>query len=152
MNRRQFKWSAGIFLTISILILSFSCHKQRVSVAWRRDVFLGLEQAKRLDKPVLMNFTAIWCPYCQAMKDSVWSNPLVIETTKAFIPVWVDVDSNKAAATVYHASARKYGGIGIPNMLFLDAQGDSLLHLVGFHSADSLVYFMNRTLDQVKNQ
>ena len=77
-------------------------------------------EAKASDKPVLLVFSAAWCPPCNAMKHDVWPDAAVSRVVNSdFVPVYVDVD-NPASAAV----ARRYGISGIPAVLVVDANGD----------------------------
>ena len=70
----------------------------------------------------MIEFMAEWCPPCKKMEKETFSNESVIEKLNKFILVKIDIDKQKAIAEAYNGSARKYGGIGVPNILFLDKE------------------------------
>ena len=52
----------------------------------------------------------------------------------------------KNIAEEYNGNARKYGGIGIPNILFLDKERNIIHQIVGFHNVDQLMGIMDSVL------
>ena len=81
----------------------------------------------------MIDFMAVWCPPCKAMEDSTFSDRAVVERASAFVPVRIDIDKQREVASKCGALARKYGGIGIPNILFLSVEGKRLKHIVGYY-------------------
>jgi thiol:disulfide interchange protein len=120
--------------------------KKRGGIAWTYDINDGLAQAKKRGKPVMVDFMAVWCPPCKAMEDSTFSDRAVVEKASAFIPVRIDIDKQREVAAEYGALARKYGGIGIPNILFMAADGTKLKHIVGYYGPRELVAAMDSAL------
>ena len=49
-------------------------------------------------------------------------------------------------AKEYNGNARKYGGIGVPNILFLDREKSIIHRIVGFHNAGQLIAVMDSVL------
>jgi thiol:disulfide interchange protein len=124
--------------------------KNQDRIAWGHNVDAGLAQAARQGKPVMIDFMAVWCPPCKAMEDSTFSDRAVIEKAAAFVPVRIDIDEQRDVATKYGALARKYGGIGIPNILFLSTDGAKLKHIVGYYGPRQLVAAMDSALTASK--
>ena len=62
------------------------------------------------------------------------------------IPIRIDVDKQKDIAEEYNGNARKYGGIGIPNILFLDKEKNIIRQIVGFHNVEQLMGIMDSVL------
>lgn len=112
-------------------------------IRWQKDLDKALQKAEKEKKPVLIEFMAKWCSVCQAMEDSTFSDREVIEKVKRFIPVRIDVDKKRALAEKYQANAKKYGGVGIPNFLFLDSEGKILLHRIGFFNAKAFTALLD---------
>jgi thiol:disulfide interchange protein len=131
-----------------VLGLSGSCAKRPAApgIRWNTDLQAAKVSAVSDKKPVLVEFMAGWCPSCRAMEDSVFNRPEVIAKSASFIAVRVDIDSQKTVAAEYGATARKYGGIGIPNFLFLDAGGRTLVHRVGSMDAPAFAALMDSVL------
>ena len=62
-------------------------------IPWQNDLTAAREQSAKSGKPVLLYFTAVWCPPCQKMKSSTWLDSKVAATIGGkYIPVMIDVD------------------------------------------------------------
>jgi thiol:disulfide interchange protein len=131
-----------------LLGLTGSCTKRPIAsgIPWRTDLKAAQASAVLKKKPVLVEFMAQWCPSCRAMEDSTFNRSEVIGRAGSFIPVRVDIDSQKTVAAEYGATARKYGGIGIPNFLFLDPAGRTVVHRVGYMNAATFSALMDSVL------
>ena len=121
-------------------------HKKHAGIKWGYNLDEGLAKAKKESKPVMVDFMAVWCPPCKAMEDSTFSDAAVIGKSAAFVPVRIDIDKQHAVAAKYNGLARKYGGIGIPNILFIAADGTTLKHIVGYYSPKQLIAAMDSAL------
>ena len=115
-------------------------------IIWLDNIDSALVIAKNQEKPVMIDFTAAWCPPCKTMEDSTFSNGVVITKSRKFITVRIDVDEQRDVAIEYNGNARKYGGIGIPNILFITANKERVKHIVGFHNADALFAVMDSVI------
>ena len=80
------------------------------------------------------------------MDTKTFSNTNIIKKSNEFIPVRIDVDKQNNIAEEYNGNARKYGGIGIPNILFLDKEKNIIRQIVGFHDVDQLMGIMDSVL------
>lgn len=91
----------------------------------------SLEDAKKLsklmNKPILVDFWAVWCGPCKKMDIDVWSAEDVKLIMDNFIPVKIDIDYNKNLASSYSVK-------GIPNILILDSWGNVLESYVGYRN------------------
>jgi thiol:disulfide interchange protein len=115
-------------------------------ITWGHSVDEALASARKTGKPVMIDFMATWCPPCHAMEDSTFSDSTVIAKAGSFVPVRIDVDAQRDVAVAYGGNARKYGGIGIPNILFLDTKGATVRHIVGYYGPGQLVAVMDSVL------
>ena len=149
------KWFPAIIASILIIVLlmGFGCgQKQKeesnaeAEIHWLTD----LEEAKTLseeqNKPLMIDFMAEWCPPCQKMEKTTFNQTGVIEKAKSFIPLRIDVDKQGDVANEYNCNASKYGGIGIPNILFMKHDDSRLKHIIGYKDAETLVAVMDSVL------
>lgn len=85
--------------------------------------FLPLEQAlvlaQAVDKPVLVDFSAIWCPTCRALHADVFTDAAVKQAiTTGFVLARVDYDEPEARAFM-----QRYAVQGFPTLLALSSDG-----------------------------
>ena len=116
------------------------------AIAWMTDIDQGLALAADNGKPVMVDFMATWCPPCHKMEDSTFSHKEVIDKSLQFIAVRIDVDQQGEIANQYNGNASKYGGVGIPNVLFLDSEGNELKHPVGYLNPQQFLAIMDSVL------
>ncbi len=88
--------------------------------------FLPLEQAlgvaKAQGKPVLVDFSAIWCPTCRVLHAEVFTNVIVKRAiTTGFVLSRVDYESPEARAFM-----QRYAVQGFPTLLVLSSDGQLL--------------------------
>lgn len=100
----------------------------------------AVEKGRKTGKPVIVIFSASWCPPCQQMKNSVYPSRQVSPFHDQFI--WAYLDADKASNS---RVMRKYRTRGIPHIVFLKPDGSSVGSLRGAVSPDSFA----RTLKSV---
>ena len=107
------------------------------AVAWRSAFEAALSESADSGRPVLLDFSASWCPPCQVMKHEVWPDARVANAvTGGYVPVLVDVDDPKNAAV-----AERYGVRSIPSVVVVDAEG-RVLRRGAFMSASEMLEFL----------
>lgn len=91
-------------------------------IPWQTDYAAALAESQKTGKPLLLDFTASWCPPCQVMKHEVWPQPEVRETIVGdYIPVLLDIDQPGSAD-----ASRRYGVSSIPAVFVVNGNGNVL--------------------------
>ena len=118
-------------------------------IKWGNNLDSAFDIASKSNKLIMIDFMADWCPPCKKMDKTTFLNINIIKKSNEFIPIRIDVDKQKNIAEEYNGNARKYGGVGIPNILFLDKEKKVFRHIVGFHDVDNLIEIMDSVLMQL---
>jgi thiol-disulfide isomerase/thioredoxin len=86
----------------------------------------ALVVARREHRPLLVYWSAAWCPYCQQIVATVFTRPEFIARSRQFVAVYLDGDE---------PGAQKWGERlkvqGYPTLLVLDAQGRETQRISG---------------------
>jgi len=126
---------------------------------WVDDWDTGIAQAKRENKPVLVDFFSDGCGACRGMHKYVFTD----EKVKSRIAdgwVWIQVNTSHGwkfgtwdgAPYRYNELARHFRVVGVPTYLFIDSDGVPVQAVVGSKDtdmfADILDYFAERAYER----
>ena len=75
------------------------------SIAWIRNYEAGLKEARKTNKPVLLDFWAEWCGPCKRIDQEARSSDKVVAASKKFVCISIDVDRDTDTAIIYRANA-----------------------------------------------
>ncbi len=99
----------------------------------------GMDRAKKLKKPILIDFYADWCHWCKVMDRKTFSHQAVSAyLNNNFIAVRIHTD--KPNQTISYRS-RNYspreflsflGGRGLPALVFMTKEGELITRIPGF--------------------
>jgi uncharacterized protein YyaL (SSP411 family) len=89
---------------------------------WGRDAF---KRAKELNRPVLLDVGAVWCPWCDLMDRDTYNNAETAEfINQHFIAVKVDFDASpELVAQIERAQAVLNLPAGLPLTAFITPEG-----------------------------
>jgi len=133
-------------LLLILLCLPLIGFGQSQEIIWEANLDSAFNLASLSNKIIMIEFMAEWCPPCKRMEKETFSNDKIINKSNEFIFVKVDVDKNQDIANEYKRNAKKYGGIGIPNILFIDKDKNIVHQTVGFLNANQLTAVMDSVL------
>ncbi|MFH1137133.1 MAG: thioredoxin fold domain-containing protein [Pseudomonadota bacterium] len=110
----------------------FSPPAQAVELTWH-SYTKGLKLAKEQKKPLMINFYADWCGYCRKMDSETFTDEGVSQyLSEKFVLVKVNADVSKELSAAYYVR-------GLPNLWFVDSEGEKIAPLPGFAPPDNLM-------------
>lgn len=112
----------------------------------------GLDRAGREGRPLLIDFTAGWCPWCEVMDRETYGHPEVRRRVRAgFVAVRVDADSDRPqgglGAPTGRDLAAEHGVAAFPATCFADSLGRPLLCLTGYLPPDRFLLVLDYVAD-----
>jgi outer membrane receptor for ferrienterochelin and colicins len=107
---------ASIYLA-AVVALTSLVHAGPVD--WRPDAKRALRQARKAEKPVLLNIGAAWCETCREMDATTLADPAVVEALRGLATVKVDSDEDPDLARAYRAEE-------LPTLVVLSTDGEIL--------------------------
>jgi thioredoxin-related protein len=125
------------FLIIILLTLSTKINAQDIITA---SFFTGsykdlLKEAKRLKKPIILDFSASWCGPCKKMEKETYSDVTIASIISLkYFAYKVDIQELEGLGI-----ADKYNATQFPTTLFLDCNGKVLGRLKGFYPPEYFI-------------
>jgi thiol:disulfide interchange protein DsbD len=111
-------WVTGLVLAF----LSVSSWALRSpAVGWHTYSEELILEAKKSDKPVIINFHAHWCLPCIKLDQKTFNHPGFIRAAKDF--TLIQVDLTERGDPMHEALIGKYKISGVPTIIFLDKRG-----------------------------
>ncbi len=128
----------GVFLIGSWLMIG-------PGVGWQPYSDEALEQARKSNKPVIVDFSATWCTPCRELEDITFRDPQVVKQAQENF-VMVKVDLTTKGNPIYEKLVAQYAIKGVPTVVFFDSQGKERadLRLVDFVPADQFLSRMTQ--------
>ncbi|GAB4342470.1 MAG: protein-disulfide reductase DsbD [Calditrichia bacterium] len=116
-------------------------------IAWQHFSDELLQQAAAEGKPVMIDFFADWCIPCKELDKFTFSKPEVIEMSKNF--VMMKVDLTKANTPENIALKERFQIKGVPTLVFITPDGveHKDKRVVGFMEAEEFLPILQAVLD-----
>ncbi|MCL2727817.1 MAG: thioredoxin family protein [Bacteroidales bacterium] len=143
-------------LTPSGTIPKYAGEESRMSLPDNIPGFYDLEEAiayaKEVDKPILLDFTGIFCSNCKKMKASAFKDPRVVELINAeyvFVALYTDIRTGTLAPmSKFYATYQleKFDVRSQPYFAVIDSHENILIKGLGYAGADELLGFLHKGL------
>lgn len=114
-------------------------------ITWVTDYSIGMDQAKKENKPVFLYFTGSdWCGWCKKLDQEVLSQPAFAQSIgNQFVFIKLDFPMNRNANdSLMQQNAKikqQYGVTGFPTVILVDAQGTFIAE-TGYRSGGGEAY------------
>lgn len=115
--------------------------KKLTAMEWETSFAAALTKAQAIHKPVMVVFSATWCPACHFFTDTTCKNARVIDASDSFVNVQVNVDKQAAIA-------KRYGATATPSIVWIDSSGRVLNGMEGVGPVSEFLQEMQLALDQ----
>jgi thiol:disulfide interchange protein DsbD len=87
---------------------------------WLPSLEQGIALARAESRPLIVDFWADWCVACKELDRIAWADPRVRAEASRFVAVKLDGTEGDDA---FVDLAERYGVVGMPTVLFIDARG-----------------------------
>ena len=133
-SRRSGGFAAKLILTVLIAgWVAFAIWKFALASpsmeGWLPDMASGIQTAEADAKPMLVLFTADWCPPCrQLKKDVLTDSQVAADLRDSFVLVKIDLTDRSSPN---NSVAQDFGVTGIPALMAFDKHGQPIDTIVG---------------------
>jgi protein disulfide-isomerase len=135
-------------LLVLFVFLFTSCNNGQSSsdkLNWNGNLEKAVEQAKKENKTVLVNFTGSdWCIWCKRLSSEVFQQKEFEEYAKKSLVLVMldfpkDIEQTQETKAYNNTLAQKYGIQGFPTILLIDGQG-KLVAQTGYQPGGAAKY------------
>ncbi len=92
----------------------------------------ALAQARRENKPLLIDFYAEWCLPCQRMEKETFADVKVKELLQSIVLLKIDTDKEPILS-------ERFGVVGLPDFRLMSSNGEEFRRLRGFQTVDKFL-------------
>jgi thioredoxin-like negative regulator of GroEL len=117
-----------------------------VAIHWEGNFADALRKAKRSSKPVIVDFWADWCGWCERLNETTYADPTVVRKAQDFVAVKVNAEGSHKETDV----ARRYQVSSLPTILFLSPDGRQLGRIDGYQGPGHFPHTLDAVLAVAK--
>lgn len=101
-----------------------------------------LEEAKKIGKPILIDFFAEWCLACHELEEKTFNNPSVKASLRGFTLLHFNATEESPELAILK---KRYGIVGLPTLIFYNNRGQVLTEftLNEFESSEKFIERLN---------
>jgi len=127
----------AVFIAVGLIWNLTMADSELSALKWDANLDAAVKQGGSLGKPVLIDFTADWCPACKKMDVTTFvDHEVAEELTSKWVLVKIDCTVNSDEIETLQ---RKYAINGLPSLVVLDSSGEHLQTLTGYQPAKKLL-------------
>ena len=97
-------------------------------IKWEKSFEEALKKAQKSGKPIVVDFWAEWCAWCERLNQNTYADPLVVQKAQDFVAVRVNTEGSRKEIDV----AVKYHVTSLPTIVFLSPMGRQLGRVNGY--------------------
>lgn len=116
------------------------------TVKWERGFEDAARKARRGSKPLIVDFWADWCGWCDRLDHTTYADPFVARKAQDFVAVKVNTEGSRREIEV----AVKYDVTSLPTILFLSPEGRQLLRVNGYQGPGQFPRTMDEALAKAR--
>lgn len=95
----------------------------------------AIAQARKMDRPILVDLYADWCGWCKRLEEDVFSTPAFQSFAEDFVLLRVDTEDGGEGSRLQE----RYDALSLPTTLVLDYQGVMIAEVKGYAPAAQYV-------------
>jgi thiol:disulfide interchange protein DsbD len=146
---RAFDWIRNGIVIVSVVmatILIGSWVTKGPGINWQPYSEELLNEAKKLNKPVIIDFYADWCTPCRELEDITFHDEEIVKQAKQDF-IMIKVDLTRKDNPVNELLLKEYEVKGVPTVVFLNGKGNERddLRLVDFLPPNQFLIRMAET-------
>ncbi|UCD48912.1 MAG: thioredoxin family protein [Phycisphaerales bacterium] len=111
---------------------SSSGARTETGIAWVRSYQDAREVAKGKNRPMLVFFTASWCPWCHKMEDETLNQEEVVSSLRRFACVKIDVEKHRDMALAYAVSS-------LPRTIVINTHDEMVGDWLGYRDVEQFL-------------
>lgn len=132
-------------ISLSVILIFVSSYvlfpKENPSLEWKKFSEVEYNNALKQDEIIIMDFYADWCIPCKELDAVTFSNNEVINRTKDF--TLLKVDMTKSISPEVEKLKQQFSIVGVPTILIIDSTGNEVKRITGFVSPEEFLNILN---------
>jgi thiol:disulfide interchange protein len=128
----------ALILLTALALTACAAESTAPEPGWRADAATALQEAGTAKQPIVLRFTAVWCPPCQQMAENTWPDANVQKALQPYARIKVDADDPANEALFV-----RFGVQPIPTTVILAADGSERVRHVGYLPPERMVELLN---------